>query len=36
MSKHIIFMGVPISAGAKRATAPWPAVCKLGQYLIKK
>ena len=36
MIKHTILMGVPIRNGAERATTPWPAVCKLGQYLIKK
>ena len=36
MSKHTILMGVPIRNGAERATTPWPAVDKLGQYLIKK
>ena len=29
-------MGVPISIGPKRATAPWPAEYKRGQPLIKK
>ena len=36
MSKHTILMGVPIRNGTERATTLWPAVDKLGQYLIKK